>query len=293
MTGNMPADRRIAVVTGAAGGLGQATAQRLLAAGLDVVAVTRDARGAEATRRSLQDRAGGGVVHALHADLLRRDDVDALGERLRGTVPRVDVLINNAGAAFPDYATTADGAERTHALNHLAPFRLTHLLLASGLFAADARIIAVSSDLVSRARLDTGDPDVTGTGWHDRFSQLTVYGTAKLIGLLATAALAARLPAGMRVHSANPGVLRTGFHAKAGGPLKAIAAVGGLFAASPEKAAHGPVLLATAATPPVPSGGLLVKGRPATPPAVTRDAALTTEVYERTARALGIAPISA
>lgn len=277
---------RTAVVTGAAGGLGRATARHLLDAGFTVVAVTRDARSAEATLRDL--RTGGRTLHALHADLVRRDDVTALAGRLRDTVDGVDVLINNAGAAFPAYAETTDGAERTHALNHLAPFHLTHLLLAGGLLTPDARVIAVSSDLATRGRLDPGDPDVVGTSWRDRFSQLTVYGTAKLAGLLATAALATRLPAGMHAYSANPGVVRTGFHAKAGGLLKVVSAVGGMFAAPPEKAAATPVRLATAVAPPEPNGGFFVKGAAATPPEPARDPALAAEVYERTARVLGL-----
>jgi len=282
---------RTAVITGAAGGLGQATARRLLDAGFAVVAVTRDARSAEATLRELSD--GRRTVHALHADLLRRADVEALAGRLRDTVERVDVLINNAGAAFPAYAETADGVERTHALNHLAPFQLTHALLAGGLLARDARIIAVSSDLVSRGRLDAGDPDVTGSSWRGRFSQLPVYGTAKLLSLLATAALAARLPAGMHAYSANPGVMRTGFHAKSGGLLRVLSAVSAMVAATPEKAAATPVLLAAAAAPPTPNGGFFAKGAAATPPKQARDAAAADGVYERTAAALGLSGLPA
>ncbi|MCO1659020.1 SDR family NAD(P)-dependent oxidoreductase [Pseudonocardia humida] len=282
-----------AVITGAAGGLGLATARLLLAAGLDVVAVTRDARSAEATRRALAADAPGRTVHALHADLVDRNDVRSLAGRLRDTVEDVDVLINNAGAAFPTYAETADGAERTHTLNHLAPFHLTHLLLADGLLAPTARIITISSDLVTRGRLDPGDPDVTGVSWRDRFSQLAVYGTAKLASLMATSALAARLPAGMAAYSASPGVIRTGFNAKSGGVLKVVSSVSGLFAQAPAKAARTPVLLATATAAPTPNGGVFAKGAVVTPPTPARDTDLATRVYERTARALDVDALSA
>ncbi|MGW4941869.1 SDR family NAD(P)-dependent oxidoreductase [Actinoplanes sp. NPDC004185] len=279
---------RTAVVTGAAGGLGRATARYLLAAEFDIIAVTRDADSALAVRQALAPDAHGRTVHALHADLTDRDDVRTLAARLRESVEHVDVLINNAGAAFPRYAETADGVERTHALNHLAPFQLTHLLLADGLFAADARIITISSDLVTRGRLDADDPDVTGVSWRDQFSQLAVYGTAKLAGVLATVALADRLPAGLAAYSANPGVIRTGFNAKSGGLLKAVSAVAGLLAQTPDKAARTPVLLATATTPPAPNGGFFAKRASATPPPPARDAELAAAVYERTARVLGI-----
>ncbi|MET9563884.1 SDR family NAD(P)-dependent oxidoreductase [Streptomyces tauricus] len=280
-----------AVITGAAGGLGQATARQLLAAGFDVVAVTRDAPSAQTTRHALAAHAQGRTVHALHADLMDRAAIRALVTRLRDTVAQVDVLVNNAGAAFSHYGETADGVERTHALNHLAPFQLTHLLLAGALFAPDARVINISSDLVTRGRIDTAAPDVTGVSWRDRFSQISVYGTAKLTGVLATAALATRLPPGMHAYSANPGVIRTGFNSKSGGLLKAASLAGGLCAQTPEKAAGTPVLLATAPTPPAPNGGFFAKKAAATTPEPARDAALAAKVYEDTARTLGLVPL--
>ena len=277
-----------AVITGAAGGLGQATARQLLAAGFDVVAVTRDAGSAQAIQRTLAAAARGRTVQTLHADLIDRDQVSDLARRLRDTVEHVDVLVNNAGAAFAHYAETADGVERMHALNHLAPLHLTHLLLGAGLLARTARVITISSDLVSRARLDADDPDVTGVSWRDRFSQLTVYGTSKLVSLMATAELAARLPAGMRAYSANPGVIKTDFNAKSGGLMKVVSSVSGLFAQTPQQAAHTPVLLATATAAPAPNGGLFVKGAGATPPKPAPDTDLARAVYERSARALGV-----
>ncbi|MDR7277367.1 SDR family NAD(P)-dependent oxidoreductase [Catenuloplanes atrovinosus] len=264
---------RTAVITGAAGGLGRATVRRLLDAGLQVIAVTRDGASLPSTR-------------TLHADLTDRDAVRALAARLHDTAGRVDVLINNAGAAFARYAATPDGTERTHALNHLAPFLLTRLLLDGGTLAPGARVINISSDLVGRGRLDAAHPDVTGASWRDRYAQIPAYGTAKLLNLMATTALAARLPDGMTAYSANPGLLRTGFNARSGGALAVAAAVGGLFATAPDRAAAWPVALATA--PVAPAAGLYVKGRPAAPPKPARDPDAVTAVYEHTARALGL-----
>ena len=148
-----------------------------------------------------------------------------------------------------------------------------------------------SSDLVSRGHLDADDPDVTGVSWRDRFAQLSVYGTAKLASLVATAELAARLPAGMTAYSANPGVIRTGFNAKAGGLLRVVSSVGGLFAQTPRKAARTPMLLATAPVVPGPNGGFFAKGASATPPEPARDARLRAAVYDRTAGAVGVEPL--
>jgi NAD(P)-dependent dehydrogenase (short-subunit alcohol dehydrogenase family) len=284
-------DTRTAVVTGAAGGLGHATARQLLAAGFDVIAVTRDASSAHTTLQSLTAEAGGRMVRTLHADLVDRGAVRALAGQLPSIAGRVDVLVNNAGAAFAGYAETPDGVERSHALNHLAPFHLTHLMLEHGTFAADARIINISSDLVSRGRLDVARPDITGVTWRDRYSQLAVYGSAKLAAMMATSALAARLPAGMHAYSANPGVIRTGFNTKSGGLLKSVATVSGWFAQTPQRATRTPVLLATAASAPQPNGGWYVKGAAATPPETARDTALAAEVYKRTAYALGLSAL--
>jgi NAD(P)-dependent dehydrogenase (short-subunit alcohol dehydrogenase family) len=282
---------RTAVITGAAGGLGQATARQLLADGFDVVAVTRDARSAQAARQALAAHAPGRTVHALHTDLVDRAGLRALGARLRDLVGHVDVLINNAGAAFASYAETDDGVERTHALNLLAPLHLTHVLVDADLLAPTARVISISSDLVSRGRIDAHDPDVTGTSWRTKFPQLNVYGSAKLLGILATAALADRLPADMSAYSATPGVIKTGFNAKSGGLLKAVAAVSGLFAQAPDKAARTPVLLATSGITPTPNGGFFAKGAPADPPKPARDPVLAATVYERCVRELGVSAL--
>ncbi|MFG1609529.1 SDR family NAD(P)-dependent oxidoreductase [Actinoplanes sp. NPDC049265] len=279
---------RTAVITGAAGGLGRELARQLLGAGFEVIAVTRDPRSAEAVQQSLKAAAPGRTVRALHADLVDRADVGTLASRLRDVAGRVDVLINNAGAAFASYAETTDGVERAHALNHLAPFQLTHLLLADGLLAPDARVINISTDLIGRGRLDSADPDVTGVSWRDHYSQMTVYGTAKLASLLATTELAARMPVGITAYSATPGVIRSSFHTKAGGMLKLASSVGGLFAQTPEKAARTPMLIASAAKAPAPNGGFFAKGAAATPPRTAQDRALAARVYERTASILAL-----
>lgn len=281
---------RTAVITGAAGGLGTAIARQLLALGTRVVVVTRDEASARTAREALRQTPGGDLVAgAHHGNLLVRDDVRVLAKEITGPV---DVLVNNAGAAFPDYAETPDGGERTHVLNHHAPFLLAHLLLAQGVLAPGARIVNVSSDLEKRGRLDRDDPDVLGTSWRDRFGQLPVYGTAKLLNVLATAELARRLPDGMSAYSASPGVVRTGFTAHAGGAMKVFGTLAGLFSSTPDEGARTPVYLAGSAYPPGPSGGYFAKGAPATPSDRARDAVLAAEVYRRTAAELGVSPLA-
>jgi NAD(P)-dependent dehydrogenase (short-subunit alcohol dehydrogenase family) len=281
---------RTAVITGAAGGLGMAIARQLLAAGMRVVILTRDEGSANEASRVLRQGSGGDLpVGAHHGNLLVRDEVRALAKEL--AVERIDVLVNNAGAAFPGYAETADGGERTHVLNHHAPFLLTHLLLADGVLAPDARIVNVSSDLEKRGKIDRENPDVLGTSWRDRFGQMSVYGTAKLLNLLATSELARRLPTGMSAYSASPGVVKTGFTSSAGGSLKVLGKLAGFFSVTPDVGARTPVHLAASEVAPGPSGGFFAKAEQATPSEQARDLALAAEVYRRTAMELGVSPI--
>ncbi|MCS7483032.1 SDR family NAD(P)-dependent oxidoreductase [Umezawaea endophytica] len=283
---------RTAVITGAAGGLGTAVARQLLGAGVRVVVLTRDAASARTATEGLRRVPGGELLAGSHhGSLLVRDDVRALAEELAARGEPVDVLVNNAGAAFPGYAETPDGAERTHAVNHHAPFLLTHLLLSQGVLAPGARIVNVSSDLEKRGRLDREHLDVLGTSWRDRFGQMPVYGTAKLLNVLATAELARRLPEGMSAYSASPGVVRTGFTSNAGGGMKAFGKLAGLFSSTPDEGARTPVHLAVSTSPPRPNGGYFAKAAPATPSEQARDAVLAAKVYRRTAEEVGVAPL--
>ncbi len=283
---------RTAVITGAAGGLGTAIARQLLAAGIRVVVLTRDEDSARAADQALRQGSGGDLlVGAHHGSLLVRDDIRSLAKELAARPERIDILVNNAGAAFPTYAETPDGGERTHVVNHHAPFLLTHLLLANGALAPEARIVNVSSGLEKRGKLDRDAPDVLGTSWRDRFGQVPVYGTAKLLNLLATAELARRLPAGMSAYSASPGVVRTGFNANAGGAMKLFAKVAGVFSVTPEVGARTPVYLAASRYAPGPSGGFFANAEQATPSEQARDPALAGEVYRRTAEELDVQPL--
>ncbi len=136
---------RIAVVTGATSGLGQAAAIALARLGWTIVVVGRDVPRAEETLSAI--RATGAPEPELElADLFSVGDVRALGERLRARHPRVDLLVNNAGGTFSRTETTVDGFERTFALNVVAPFVLTEALLPA-LAAAGGRVIDVVTGL--------------------------------------------------------------------------------------------------------------------------------------------------
>ncbi|MFJ3197687.1 SDR family NAD(P)-dependent oxidoreductase [Streptomyces griseoviridis] len=289
---------RTAVVTGGASGLGLVTARHLVRAGQSVVLVGRDATRTRAAADSLRGLAPAGGDPApprtYTADLEQWSQVQALAARLAADGQHVDVLVNNAGAAFPRYQQTPDGVERTYALNHHAPFLLTHALLAEKALTPDARIINMSSFVEKHARLDATDPDVAGTSWNRRFfHQMNVYATSKLVSLLAARELAHRLPDGMSVYNADPGMVKgTGMNSNAGGLMRLTAPLFRPFSITPDEGVRTPVWLARASPAPRPSGGFFSRSRPETPSRLALDDALALTVYTRTAALLGVEPLT-
>lgn len=289
--------RTTTVITGGGSGLGLATARHLVQAGHSVVLVGRDATRTNTAADSLRGLvpAGGDALppRTRTADLEHWSGVRSLAAELAADGVPVDVLINNAGAAFPKYERTPDGVERAHALNHHAPFLLTHALLAEGALAPGARIINLSTFLEKRGKLDTADPDVTGTSWNDRFyNQINVYATSKLVSLLATRELARRLPEGMHAYNANPGMVKgTAINKNAGGLMRLTAPLFKPFATSIDEGVQTPAWLASAPSAPQPNGGFFSKSKPDAPSRTGQDDALARIVYDRTAALLGIDPL--
>lgn len=286
------------VITGGASGLGLVTARRLVEAGHSVVLVGRDAPRTQDAAERLHGLAPpdseAAPPRTYTADLEQWSQVRALAAKLAADGHPVDILINNAGAAFPRYEQTADGVERTHALNHHAPFLLTHALLAEGALTPRARIINLSSFVEKRGRLDAAAPDVAGTSWGKRFyHQINVYATSKLVSLLAARELAHRLPDGMSVYNANPGMVKgTAMNTNAGGPMRWSAPLFRPFSRTPDEGVETPVWLANALPAPHPSGGFFTKSRPDTPSSLALNDTLAHTVYTETAALLGVAPLS-
>lgn len=289
---------RTAVVTGGGSGLGLATARQLVKAEYSVVLVGRDASrlrdAAERLRGLAPSDSAAAPPRTYTCDLEQWSRIRALAAELAADGHSVDILVNNAGAAFPRYEQTADGVERTYALNHHAPFLLTHALLAEEALAPQARIINMSSFVEKRGTLDAVDPDVAGTSWSRRFyHQINVYATSKLLSLLAARELARRLPDGTSVYNANPGMVRgTAMNRNAGGLMRLTAPLFRPFSSVPDEGVRTPVQLATASPAPQPSGGFFSKSRPDTPSRLARNDTLANTVYTRTAALLGVVPLT-
>src|SRR3954447_7587967 len=237
------------VLTGATRGIGRAAAIDLARRGAEVALVGRDPERVRATADEARAAGGGAPVHEHAAALARLDEVRRLAAELLERHPRIDVLANNAGAMFSLRHLTPDGFEQTFALNHLAPFLLTNLLL-ERLVGCRARVVTTASDAHKGGVLDLDDLNAE----RGRFRAGRAYATSKLCNVLFTRELQRRRPE-RRQNCLRPGVIRSGFARNDGALVRAGATVAGVFMGSPERGARSLVWLALD-----PSGGQL-RGR--------------------------------
>jgi retinol dehydrogenase-12 len=194
------------IVTGASAGIGQAIAQGLAARGAHVVLVCRSRARAEATQLAMRTATGNAAIDIALADLSSQAAIRHLAQELLWRYPRIHALINNAGVVNMARTVTVDGIETVFAVNHLAYFLLTQLLLPRLVESAPARIVNVASDAHHWATLDFADLQN-----HRRYRGLKVYGQSKLCNLLFTRELARRIAGtGVTVNSLHPGGVATG-----------------------------------------------------------------------------------
>lgn len=195
---------RTALVTGANSGLGKAISRALAAAGDRVLMVARDRARGEAARADLIAETGRRDIILLVADLSSQAAVRDLVEQVRAHTHRLHRLVNNAGTAFRTRGLTEDGVERTLAVNHLAPFLLTNLLLPELEAAAPARIVNVGTRINTAMQLD----DLNFA--HRPYRMMQAYAESKLGNIHFTRALARRLSgSGVTVNCVFPGVFRS------------------------------------------------------------------------------------
>jgi len=195
------------LVTGGTGGIGKATAAGLAALGARVGITGRDQGRAAAAAADIRAATGSRAVDIFAADMSSQAEVRRLAAQVLGTYPRLDVLVNNVGGFWAHRHVTADGLEHTFALNHLASFLLTSLLLDRLTASAPARIVTVSSGAHAQGRLDFDD--LQG---ERNYSGQRAYSQSKLANVVFTYQLARRLAGtGVTATAAHPGVVATSF----------------------------------------------------------------------------------
>ena len=276
---------KVVVITGATSGIGEVAAQRLAAQGARIVLVARDATRGQMTLTRLPSL-GSSASHSIHyGDLSRISEAKRVAAEIAAAEPRIDVLINNAGALFGTRQVTADNMEETFATNHMAYFVLTLGLRASLLAAAPSRVVSTASDAHKGYTLDFDDLQAT-----KGYSAIRAYGRSKLCNILFTRELARRWAGqGVTANCLHPGFVATRFGDSSGGWLSGVVRVAKtLFAITPEKGAQTIVYLASSPEVNAISGEYFYKCRPAVPTAGGRDDAAATRLWDESAKLAGL-----
>lgn len=272
------------VITGGTSGIGQVAAEALAGMGARIVLVARDRARGDMTLARLRAR-GPGAEHAIHyADLSRLAEMKRVGQAIADSEPRIDVLINNAGALFNSREVTEDGLERTFATNHVAYFVLTHLLRGRLVASAPSRVVSTSSHAHKGAKLNFDDLQAK-----NGYSGFRAYGRSKLCNILFTRELARRLAdTGVTANCLHPGFVATRFGDDGGGFGSAVFRVLKKFAISPEKGAETIVYLASADAPAAVSGAYFYKCREAKTSVEAQDDQAARRLWQETAKLAGL-----
>jgi NAD(P)-dependent dehydrogenase (short-subunit alcohol dehydrogenase family) len=250
---------RVCLVTGATSGMGLATALGLAQLGATVVLVGRNrARGAAAVDR-IRDETGSTDARYFPADLSVQAEVRQLVLDFQAHYPRLDVLINNAGAFFHRRQESADGIEMTWALNVLGPFLLTRLFLDTLTASAPARVLYLSSFVRRWARIHFDD--IQG---RQRYNRVRAYSQSKLALVLLSCEFARRLEGtGVTVNALDPGFVATGIISDNGGwPWVPFQSLANLVAVSPAQGAQTCLYLASSPDVAAATGRYFTRGNP-------------------------------
>lgn len=272
---------KVCVITGATSGIGLIAAERLAAQGARLVLVGRNKARGEAALARIRERAPGARLAIHYADLSLLGEMERLSAAIAASEPRIDVLINNAGAMFMRRSLTADGLERTFALNHMAYFVLSNRLRDRLAAAAPSRIVSVASEAHRGNTLDFDDLQS-----ERHYRGFTVYGRSKLANILFTRELAGRLAdTGVTANCLHPGFVATRFGDNNGWLVRLGIGIGkSLFAIAPEKGAETIVYLASSSDVAGITGGYFARSRPARPSAAAQDDAAAKRLWEESAK---------
>lgn len=277
---------KTALVTGANSGLGRAIARGLAGAGWRVGLVARDRARGEAALAEIQAATGNPQLQLFVADLASQAEVRALAESVLKQFDALHLLVNNAGTAFRERRLSPDGIERALAVNHLAPFLLTQLLLERLTAGAPAQIINVGTRMNTAMNFDDWN-------WERRpYRMMAAYGQSKLGNLHFTFELARRiLDTGVRVNCVFPGVFRSNLGGTDGAQgvfWRLVDRLIGWALPTPERAAQGVLRLALDESLAQVAGAYLWNGRPIQAPAQARDPEMNRRVWALSLAATGL-----
>jgi retinol dehydrogenase 12 len=277
---------RVCVITGASSGIGKAAARELARLGATVALVCRDSGRAEAARAEIRTATGNDAVEVLLADLSSQVEIRRLARELLGRYPQIHVLINNAGVLNRRRTTTVDGVETVFAVNHLAYFLLTHLLLERLTLSGAARLINVASDAHHWGHLNFADLQNART-----YRAMRVYGQSKLCNILFTRELARRIVGtGVTANCLHPGGVATGLGWNNGWWAVLIAKALQPFFRTPEQGADTVIYLATSPAVAALSGKYFYDRRELQPSPAARDDEAAQRLWQISAELTGVTP---
>lgn len=278
---------KVCVITGGTDGIGKAAAYGLAVQGAKLLVHGRDPDKGVRAVAELKARSRNPAIEFLQADFSSLADVRRLAAAVMEHTPRVDVLVNNAGGIFGKRTLSKDGYEMTFAVNHLAPFLLTHLLVNTLKSGTQSRIVTTASNGHRGARILFDDLQASR-----KYSAMGAYGSSKLANILFTRALAKRLQGtGVTATCLHPGFVRTSFgrDVEMSPLLKRIFGLIARFARSPEKGAETVVYLAASPQVQGASGGYYFDCKLTPPSSAAQDDAAAEHLWQVSEHLVGIA----
>jgi len=273
------------LITGGSSGIGKATAIGLAALGARVAITGRDLGRAEAAAVDIRAATGNPAVDAFGADLSSQAEVRRLAADVLDAYPRLDVLVNNVGGSWATRHVTADGLEHTFALNHLAAFLLTSLLLDRLKASAPARVVTVSSNAQSLGKIDF--EDLQG---ERKYSEQKAYPQSKLASVMFTYELARRLEGtGVTATVLHPGVVSTRFGSEDPSLIfKVVVPFYRPFMKTPQQGAATSIYLASSPKVEGVTGRYFAKGRPQTSNKASYDESAAARLWRVSTDLVGI-----
>ncbi|MGZ5923437.1 MAG: SDR family oxidoreductase, partial [Rhizomicrobium sp.] len=274
------------VVTGGTSGIGEVAAFRLAGQGARIVLIARDPKRGNVTLSMLK-QANPAADHKVHyGDLSSIADMKRVATEVANTEPRIDVLVNNAGAVFLSRQTSVDGLEMTFATNHMNYFVVTNILLDRLKETPGARIVSTASEAHKSGKLDFDDLQSAKS-----YSTFRVYGTSKLCNILFTRELARRLDGtGVTANSLHPGFVGTRFGQNNATNffMKALTRTIMTFGISPEEGAKTIIHLASSPDVATISGEYFYKCKVAEPSLAAQDDDAAKRLWDVSAKIAGV-----
>lgn len=275
---------KIVMVTGANAGIGRETTLALARQGATVVMVCRSKSKGEAAQAELQAASQNPHIDLILADFASLAAVRQAAATFQERYNRLDVLVNNAGLYLGERLVSADGYEMTFAVNHLAPFLLTNLLLDTLRASAPARVVTVSSGAHFGGRIRFNDLNATRG-----YQGFRVYADSKLANILFTTELARRLEgSGVTANCLHPGAVASNFALDTGGFFGQIFKLARPFMLTSEQGARTSIYLASSPEVANVSGVYFDKCKPAHTSTQANDAAAARRLWEVSAQMVGL-----